>query len=646
MSNLRRIGFGAAAVGWLLLVGVAPAVAQQQEIASAGPLTRIITSVDLACQVAHRDDVDFEFYPSSDETGSCGTFLAIGETVYGPSGGSPTLTPWTPASQLPVTGNGSGGDPYRLVTVVDAPLLGLRLTQTDTYVVGSQSYRTDLQLTNAGSEQRDGIVYRAGDCYLQGEDSGFVRVDSGAPACIVDPAEGRRIEQWTPITAGSHFFAGGFSEVWSLIGSQAQFPDSCECDATSSFDNGAGLSWPMSVAPGQTATISHETFFSPLGRVGDSESFAQSVPSPTQITLDPVIVAQSVAIAAGVILLVPFPSALFNSTLEENYDEVMAGVGRIKAWISRQAARFRSWIAGMIAARRQPAAVQPAPADQSAAEPPAAPAVPPMLGAAATPISITDRASRDVWRTPAGMIGFVLLSALLYSFLDPTFGISLGSLATYTGLALGLVVVLVSYGLPLIIAARGKGLGLTARVLPASLIVAIACVLISRLASFQPGYLYGLVIGFFFAVGVQRTEEGRAEGIAAAVSLVVALCAWVLLAFLGGGGVSDPFFAAVLQAATVTVVVAGLENAVFGMLPLRFLPGSVVREWNRWVWLAILGIGVFGFAHVLLNPSAGYMGDTTRTSFLTMVVLLVGFGLASLLFWAWFRFRPRKMAAQ
>ena len=76
---------------------------------------------------------------------------------------------------------------------------------------------------------------------------------------------------------------------------------------------------------------------------------------------------------------------------------------------------------------------------------------------------------------------------------------------------------------------------------------------------------------------------------------------------------------ALLEAATVTIVVAGLENAVFAMLPLRFMPGAAVYAWNRRVWVALMALGLFGFAHVLLNPSAGYLADTTRTSFLTLV---------------------------
>ena len=65
------------------------------------------------------------------------------------------------------------------------------------------------------------------------------------------------------------------------------------------------------------------------------------------------------------------------------------------------------------------------------------------------------------------------------------------------------------------------------------------------------------------------------------------------------------------------------------MLPLRFMPGAAVYEWNRRVWIVLIALGLFGFAHVLLNPSAGYLADTTRTSFFTLVLLLVGFGFAS-----------------
>jgi hypothetical protein len=80
------------------------------------------------------------------------------------------------------------------------------------------------------------------------------------------------------------------------------------------------------------------------------------------------------------------------------------------------------------------------------------------------------------------------------------------------------------------------------------------------------------------------------------------------------------------------------------MLPLRFMPGAAVFDWNRRVWVVLMALGLFGFVHVLLNPAAGagYLADSTRTSFLTLVVLLALFGIASVAFWAYFRFRPKK----
>jgi hypothetical protein len=569
-----------------------------------------------------------------------------------PSGSFTGLTPWTNVSQSAVSGSGSREDPFRILTVVDAIGASLRLEQTDSYSVGSQSYRTDMRLTNLGPVVHAGILYRAGDCYLQESDSGFGRVDGGAPACVVSAASNSRIEQWLPITPGSRYMEGTYTAVYDVIDSRQPFPNTCACDF--SLDNGAGLSWPVSLAPGESVVVSHETFFSPIGRAPVEQSFRDSVPDPTRITLDPIVVAQTVAITAGVILLVPFPSALFNATLEENYDEVMAGVKRLRIWLAGLVTALVAWVRRQVDSRR--AAAGPAPPVQSSPEaqvpPEERPLISPIEHAEAVPATTQATpaapATRDPWSTPLGIAGFVMLSALLYAFLDPTFGFSLTSVATFLGLASGLFVVLAAYGVPLLAFARSHRIGLSVRALPATLLVAVLCVIISRVADFQPGYLYGLIIGFFFARGVERPLEGRAEAIAAGSSLAVAFVAWVLLALLRGtGGIGGEFGTALVEAAAVTIIVAGLESAIFAMLPLRFLPGAAVYAWNRRVWLVLIGVGVFGFAHVLLNPAAGagYMADTTRTSFFTLLALLAAFGLASVLFWAWFRFRPRPAQA-
>ena len=80
--------------------------------------------------------------------GDCGTFIVTGGNLYAPdfSGHgvtrdrqSPTYTPFTPVSQSGVTGTGTAGDPYRVVTNVDVGTTGLHIQQTDSYVVGDES---------------------------------------------------------------------------------------------------------------------------------------------------------------------------------------------------------------------------------------------------------------------------------------------------------------------------------------------------------------------------------------------------------------------------------------------------------------------------------------------------------------------------
>lgn len=607
-----------------------PAAAAEGEISSDGPLTRIIITPDLNCQVAHEDDIRLEFFGG--EVGACGTFLSVGDSLHGPasvpSGGAVGSEPWTAESQSAVTGSGRAGDPFRIVTVVEAGDAEVRLEQTDSYEIGQESYRTDVTVSNVGDAERRAILYRAGDCFLQDSDVGFGRVDDGAPACVISQEPDARIQQWVPVTPGSRYFEGGYSDVWSRIGSRESFPDQCACDQA--IDNGAGLSWEIEIPAGGSVEVSHLTFFSPEGRQ-PTTTLRDSVPGPTEITLDPVVLASSALIAAGVVVFVPFPAALFNSTLEQNYAEVMAMAARFRAWLARLVGR--GWRAVRSSRSARPETPSEAPSDPS----PAGDAV------ASGPRFALDEA---FWRSPLGIAAFIGVSALLYGLLDPTFGFDGSSLATFLGLALGMIVMLLAFAMPLFIGARRQGIGLAARALPATLVIAAGCVVVSRVADFQPGYVYGLIIGFTFSRALSRADEGKLDAVAAGCALALAVIAWIALPFVRGSGgeESQPFTAALLETTFATVVVAGLEAAAIAMLPFRFMPGERVRNWNQRIWAGLLGVAAFGFLHILLNPSSGYLADSTRTSLFTVVWLLVAFGGGSVLFWAYFRFRRQSGA--
>lgn len=270
------------------LLAAAPGAAAAvpfKDIASGGPLTHVYVGNDLSCQVAYQGDSRLELYPPAATPGDCGTFVAVGGTLYAPdfanhdttaTGSLGATTPFTPVSQTDVTGSGTSASPYRVVTVVDVGSTGLRITQTDSYVTGQEAYRTDIAISNTSGAAQSAVLYRAGDCFLQESDTGFGFVQENvAPGCSINAnnSPAGRIEQWVPITSGANHMEAGYSEVWSHIATQAPFPNTCRC--TESIDNGAGISWSVTVPASGTArasqgsaTRSHWTTFSPRGVAG------------------------------------------------------------------------------------------------------------------------------------------------------------------------------------------------------------------------------------------------------------------------------------------------------------------------------------------------------------------------------------------
>ena len=57
-------------------------------------------------------------------------------------------------------------------------------------------------------------------------------------------------------------------------------------------------------------------------------------------------------------------------------------------------------------------------------------------------------------------------------------------------------------------------------------------------------------------------------------------------------------------------------------------------------WAALFALGLFAFIQVLIGPSSGYLADLAPGAWLAALGVFAAFGAFSILFWAWFRFRP------
>ena len=124
------------------------------------------------------------------------------------------------------------------------------------------------------------------------------------------------------------------------------------------------------------------------------------------------------------------------------------------------------------------------------------------------------------------------------------------------------------------------------------------------MANLQPGYMYGIIGTFTFGLVLTRSDEGCDGGDAGAVGLLIlALVTWFArIPFEPTPGVPQTGPMLIINMALVSTFVVAVEGLVFGLIPIRFLPGQKIFAWSRWRWALLWGAGLALFAHVLMYP--------------------------------------------
>ncbi len=335
-------------------------------------------------------------------------------------------------------------------------------------------------------------------------------------------------------------------------------------------------------------------------------TIASSVASPAKALSSGRRTLENLAIAAALALFIVFPAQLFNHTFDENYAEIRAWWARRFGWLER----LGRLVAGG-EARQATAGGEP------------------------------ERGASTVRDTLAAAL-VVLAGGLLGGLLDPHFGLTRASLLTYAG-----VVAATAAGISVAAAAsfeyrRRRRLGTAFRLhaLPAGLLIAALCVLVSRLAGFQPGYLYGLVCGVAFAGKLGEREEGQAVVLSVLATLTAAIAAWGLLVPLDrlASHRHESWPVVVGADFAGALFTAGIVGSLIGAFPLNFLPGGKVAAWHRGAWAALFGLAGFLFLELILNPGRG--GHKGHAPLVTVLVLFAIFGAGSL--WFYFHFARKQ----
>ncbi len=318
---------------------------------------------------------------------------------------------------------------------------------------------------------------------------------------------------------------------------------------------------------------------------------------PSQISFSAKSLAKSAAVAALAIPFVAFPTEFLNATLEEHEDDLIALRNRFR--------RKKGSTGG----------------------------------------GITSKISNNV-----RLSGVLLVSALLYGLLDPKFSFNESSLLIFLGLLVGLTVITMATDLPAALYLRRKDpeAKVQGHVLPGAIGIAAVCVVISRALHFEPGYLYGMVAGLQVAnkIKISESDSGKAQVLSFMTTLAVALAAWLARQPLSSWTHSThaSVVAVGVDAALVSIFIAGVQGVLISLLPLRYLPGRDIFKWNRAVWAVLLGISAFIFFHLLLGQGSSYVGTINGT---IAAAIFTGLFVGTTIFaWIFFAIRDRKREAK
>jgi hypothetical protein len=327
--------------------------------------------------------------------------------------------------------------------------------------------------------------------------------------------------------------------------------------------------------------------------VAPAPSITDAVPGPFDVSLAPEDVARSMGITLLLMLLLGAPTPLFNSTLSAN-----------RTLIERWARRRRpKWMRG----RRRLAAT----------------------GTRVRALSTTGR----------GLLVYLGLATLLYSFLEPTFPFNNG-LETFGTTLFGIAVGTALSQVPGELYVRRRyGQGGKVKVALWTLGLAAACVLITRVTAVEPGYVYGIIGGFTFAAVLSADDKGRMAFRGVTILLAVGFLAWfVRVPFQPGGPITGDG-AVLINRLLARMFVTAVEGCAIGLIPLRYLEGEELFSWNRARWAVVWAMSLLLFAHVILYPVSSFEPNPSATGLWTIALTVFVYGALAIGFWWFFRQR-------
>jgi len=310
-------------------------------------------------------------------------------------------------------------------------------------------------------------------------------------------------------------------------------------------------------------------------------ALTDAIPTLVEIFRNPIVTITAGGLALAILLLVAFPTELLNSTLSANTRRF----GRGFAALERGVDRVTDWFAAVTRTRAAAAAV------------------------------------------------LIVITSVIFGFMDPSFGFDAVSVRLTLALAIGLFfVTYVSSWISGAIIWRVWRFETSIGLQPAALVFALIGVVIARLLEFSPGFLIGLVIGLEIVTRVGAPHRVRAVLTQLGVMVGISVLAWVGYSILSATTMGDRDWVTALAIDTFAAATAeGLTAAAVAILPLGFLEGREIFQRSKALWIGAFLVTATLFA-LLVLPTEDGIDDISNVG--TWLVVLVAFAVVTLSLWA------------
>jgi hypothetical protein len=266
-----------------------------------------------------------------------------------------------------------------------------------------------------------------------------------------------------------------------------------------------------------------------------SESaLTESIATFADLWANPVVVGVAAVVALVLLLFVAFPAELLNATIAEQYDRAAENRGR----------RTPGWWTAF-------------------------------------------RAGIDRLPVVSGTI-LILIAAVIFGFVDPRFGFDIVSLRVVLACAIAtFILVLLASLIAGGISRRAWDITPSIELRPLGLVLAVVGVVASRLLDFLPGIMIGMLAGLVLLGSAPATARLRVTIVRAMVIWGIAVAAWFGYSLFVGGLAGSSFAGNLVIETLVAVTTEGLTALLVGMLPLRFLEGSIVFRASKRSWAVL-----------------------------------------------------------